>query len=381
MATILKEDARYGELIIDSFFSRDESATKVDNVVSNRPIMHVDGLAVHQAKIPLTYDTIFSPYNIITYGGFTYTGATASAGTVYTGSMIRTLPNGSPTALNAQAFFTGTAQILGPSPLGGLSSPYGLFAAATEIRNAGNTNAHHTAILTLGLNTSGTGFNIYVVVQTAPNVTADNFQGTFTITYPAYIGRKLGLPDGGSWQFRPQDYPYTETLGAAVPANTVPYINLFTSPPWNTGIANEKLGYYTVTTPFNYEMNMGRYLVLRGNLAAETQSMVHLNNEEAQNSDILAILPINGAYGDVMLYNSPNFEIFKLARTISIRMLKLWFTRGEDPSDTPINFKGVDYWLKLALVFRDESASRTLIDSRTGGFGQSTAKRVKLSDN
>jgi hypothetical protein len=386
-----KDHLRYGELIIDTFFSRDETATRAINTLSNRIIQNVEGLSVHSAKIPLTYDTIFSPYNTLTLSSFTYTGAIASPTvSLQTSPNTSTYSNGVPTSLTAQAFFGKAFDSTAETSIDGqtlrLRGDYGLVPGAIEVTNAtveganfSGKKAGHLAVCTVGVNSSGIGFNLYLVVQSTSSVAAADFTGTLTFTYSAYLGRKLGLPDGGTWTVSIADYASTatNTTGSASYTTTVPFVNT-EGGTWNS-VGNPSWVYYTIPFPYNFEMNMGRYLVLRGSLASDTQSMVWMNDEDAQNSDVIAILPVNGSYGDIMLYTTPNFEIFKLARPISIRGVDVYFTRAEDPSNTPIAFKGVDYFLKIALAISDENeAVRKRVYTEDSGWIERAAKRMKL---
>lgn len=359
------ENHRYAELTVDSFFSRDEASTKLINYLG-REIRDVEKMGLHQAKIPLTFHTIFEPHNTLTLAGFTYEGTMSPFNTVYQtpSALTSTYTPGSPNATTAQAFFGKSFNSNTLTAVGGASfrlrSPFGIvgtpIAVCNNVVNGGQWTGYevrHLAGCTIGVNAAGSGFNLYVVVQSVNGTPTSDFKGKLTFHYSKYLGRKLGLPDSGTWTVNLADYSasITTTTGSAN-ADVAPFVYTEAGS-WNSG-ANPNWAYYTIPFTFNFEMNMGRYLVLRGTLSENMQSMVFTNNEEAQDSDVVAVLPISGSYGDIVEYDTPNFEVFEFPRPVSIKYLNLWFTRAEDNLNIPINFNGVDYMVKFALAIRTE---------------------------
>lgn len=404
MGIINKEGSRYGEIILDTFYSRDETATYVDNVMSNRTPLNVNALAVHQGKIPLTYKTIFSPYNFMK---FTWTDYSTYAPTAVLSSgkgpayfmpaYVESTPDvgimryvdGTPNIDTARSIFT--KSILPPidqisfAALFRLGSPYTFIppfintinqGGAPPAGNFGPYPCRAMGIGTLGIDPSGRRFNLYIVFQVENNPAS---MGKITLSYPPYLGRKMGMPDGGTWVIDTGLYTPINTTGSTTPETDEPYVPAWTGSSWvNYGLPGQSWFYYKVPFPFNFEMNMGRSLILRGSLSTDTQSMIYMNNEQDLGSDILSVLPVNGNYGDIMVYDTPNYELFSLPKPIAIRSIKLWFTRSEDPTNTPIQFDGADYWLKLACSFLDEYSSVPNMDTDTGQIKQTSLKRLKL---
>lgn len=377
---------RYAELIVDSFFSRDETATYVDNSLSGRPIDNVKGLALHEAKVALTYDTIFAPFNSLTLSDYTYvsgTGLTVGTynGVGYVGSNTNNLPTGSPNILTAQQFLASSLTTLAQNGFVSLQTNYALIPAVFYVKSTtaspgsyGGFVPLHIFLATVGLNSAGTGFNLYITVQSANGLTANDLKGTLTFTYSKYLGRKLGLPDRGTWTV--DLAPLTPITSNGTTAGlTEPYIATVSGV---NGGGQPTLAYYTIPFTFNAEMNMGRYLQLRGTLSSDIQSAVYVNDEGDQNSDMIAALPINGAYGDIVQFDAPNHEVFTLPKVQSIRYIKLWFTRAEDPDNTPVHFKGSDYYLKFALQIQDEDErQQRMFDPATFTVSQTSHKRMK----
>jgi hypothetical protein len=381
------QNHRYAEFTADSFFSRNEDATRIQNILS-REIQNVEKMGVHQAKIPLSYDTIFSPHNEMTLASFTYAGAISPNNVAYQSTPLKTATydDGAPTSTSAQAFFGQTTDTTAQTTFGGgsfrLRSPYGFvpagIAVCNNVANGGNWSAfevRHLAICTIGVNSAGTGFSLYVVVQSTNGTATTDFTGTLVFNYSRYLGRKLGLPDNGTWTVDLSGYTPTATTGSA-DADSAPYVYTEAGS-WNSGL-NPNWGYYEIPFTFNFEMNMGRYLVLRGTLSENMQSMVYMNDEEAQNSDVIAVLPINGGYGDIMEYNTPNFEVFEFPRPISLRYVNIWFTRGEDNLNTVVDFKGVDYIVKFALAVRSEFKTVQTLDQASNTWSTHNVRKYKM---
>lgn len=403
---------RYAELILDSGFSDESTGTYIDNKLSvNRPLRNLTGIALHKARIPLTFDTIFAPNNFIKWEFQSLPNASPAStvgrdrgddGIIFSGrrplydvdavsrvafpenkNAVRIFANGTPgaTITDQYNYFTQSGFVgqtwtadtfveTIPGDTYSYTSPAAqIFLAPLYVKNLtqhfadGNLTLVNADFFVWGeLVQNATSFSLRVRVVSQYSLSMAG--AVMKIQYPVYLARRLGLPVSGTW---------TIDLGALTGTIT-------TAPGVGTGgpYPLVQINTFIIPFPFAVELQLNKTLILRGNLAPETQSTVYTNDPVQDDSDVVAVVPIEGTAGGVEYYTTPNQEIFSLPRPLTLNYVRLYFTRGEDSTNTPVVFKGFDYWLKFACQVSDENG---VVEAAAdnGTFISSAVKRMRSS--
>lgn len=391
--------SKFSELVLDSLFSNEATGTYVDNNLSNRPPTNIVGMALHSARIPLTFDTVFYPNNYIkwtiiqqaptisglltsVYVGrdrdnngilYTYPQFDTTPGSTQNSTAYNVFPSGTPgtTMGNQIAYFAPPNNLtLRWTNLGNQYSWQGvnipmflspLFVVPQSGFSPVNTVVYN-AIYAMYSELSYVGSQLQLVVRmiSQNNLFIDGM--VIQLNYSQYIGRRLGLPTSGTWTITLSG---GDAVSTSVPAvqdipGTYPNVNIKT---------------WRFTFPYSVDVGINRSLILRGNLANEMQNQIYSNDQNQSGADVVAVVPVQGNSGDTLIWETPTQQVFSLPRPITISYVRLYFTRGEDPLNTPVNFNGFDYWLKFAMETANDSG--TIDYSDNGSFVTSAIQTFK----